>query len=76
MRYIERKNKIINDKYTKYVYEAFDIQNQEETKVKIPINFGECKNFDWNIGVIYGGSGTGKTTLLKEFGSLNVDLLK
>jgi len=73
MKYIERKNKIINDKYTEYVYEAFDIQNKEETSVKIPINFGECKMFDWNIGVIYGGSGTGKTTLLKEFGSLTVD---
>jgi len=68
MKYIERKNKIINDKYTEYVYEAFDIQNKEETSVKIPINFQECKTFDWNIGVIYGGSGTGKTTLLKEFG--------
>lgn len=73
MRYIERKNKIINDKYTEYVYEAFDIQNKEETSVKIPINFGECKTFDWNIGVIYGGSGTGKTTLLKEFGDLSSD---
>tara|TARA_R110000851_G_scaffold325893_1_gene494122 strand:- start:111 stop:1271 length:1161 start_codon:yes stop_codon:yes gene_type:complete len=73
MKYIERKNKIINDKYTEYVYEAFDIQNKEETIVKIPINFSECKTFNWNIGVIYGGSGTGKTTLLKEFGALTVD---
>lgn len=70
MKYIERKNKILKDKYTEYVCEAFDIQNTEETSVKIPINFAECKNFDWNIGVIYGGSGTGKTTLLKEFGEL------
>lgn len=73
MKHIELKNKIINDKYTEYVYDAFDIQNKEETTVKIPINFGECKTFDWNIGVIYGGSGTGKTTLLKEFGNLIVD---
>lgn len=71
MKYLERKNKIINDKYTEYVYEAFDIQNKEETSVKIPINFNECKEFEWNIGVIYGGSGTGKTTLLKEFGDLS-----
>jgi ABC-type lipoprotein export system ATPase subunit/GNAT superfamily N-acetyltransferase len=67
---IELKNKIINDKYTEYVYEAFDIQNKEETVVKIPINFSECKTFNWSIGVIYGGSGTGKTTLLKQFGNL------
>lgn len=71
MKYLERKNKIINDKYTEYIYEAFDIQNKEETSVKIPMNFGECKKFEWNIGVIYGGSGTGKTTLLKEFGKLS-----
>jgi ABC-type lipoprotein export system ATPase subunit/GNAT superfamily N-acetyltransferase len=67
---IELKNKIINDKYTEYIYEAFDIQNKEETIVKIPINFADCKTFDWSIGVIYGGSGTGKTTLLKQFGNL------
>jgi len=71
MRYIEKTNEILNDKYTEYVYEAFDIQNKEKTTVKIPINFEECKYFDWNIGVIYGGSGTGKTTLLKEFGDLS-----
>lgn len=73
MKYLEKKSKIINDKYTEYVYEAFDIQNREETSVKIPINFSECKTFKWNIGVIYGGSGTGKTTLLKEFGELTQD---
>lgn len=70
MKYIERNHKIINDKYTEYVYENFDIQNRENTSIKIPVNFAECKTFDWNIGVIYGGSGSGKTTLLKEFGSL------
>ena len=59
---IELKNKILNDKYTEYVYEAFDIQNQEETSVTIPMNLREAKNFDWNIGVILGGSGSGKTT--------------
>jgi len=73
MRYLTRTNKIINDKYTEYIYSAFDIQNKDETTVKIPINFEGAKQFDWNIGVIYGGSGTGKTTLLKEFGALKED---
>ena len=58
MKEIELKTSIINDKYTEYVYEAFDIQNKEHTSVKIPINFSDCKNFEWNIGVIYGGSGS------------------
>tara|TARA_R110001632_G_scaffold55161_4_gene135106 strand:- start:1031 stop:2215 length:1185 start_codon:yes stop_codon:yes gene_type:complete len=70
MKNIILKNKISQDKYTKYVFENFDIQNTEETKVEIPMNFAECKKFEWNIGVIYGGSGTGKTTLLKQFGSI------
>lgn len=67
---IELKSKIINDKYTEYVYETFDIQNREETSVSIPINLGEAKTFDWNIGVVLGGSGTGKTTILKKCGQL------
>lgn len=70
MKYIENRTKIVNDKYTEYVFDYFDINNKEETVVKIPMNFSECKTFEWNIGVIYGGSGTGKTTLLKQFGSL------
>lgn len=67
---IKLKSKIINDKYTDYVYKAFDIQDIEETSVSIPMNLGEAKNFDWNIGVILGGSGSGKTTILKKCGEL------
>jgi ABC-type taurine transport system ATPase subunit len=67
---IELKTKILNDKYTEYVYEAFDIQNREETSVCIPMNLGDAKNFDWNIGVILGGSGSGKTTILKKIGNV------
>lgn len=67
---IELKTKILNDKYTEYVYKAFDIQNREETSVSIPINLGEAKNFNWNIGVILGGSGSGKTTILKKMGDV------
>ena len=73
MKYIKKTSKIINDDYTQYVYDFFDIQNNNETTIKIPLNFQDCKTFDWNIGVIYGGSGTGKTTLLKEFGDLAID---
>jgi energy-coupling factor transporter ATP-binding protein EcfA2 len=67
---IELKSKIINDKYTDYVYESFDIQNREETSVSIPMSLGEAKTFDWNIGVILGSSGSGKTTILKKCGEL------
>ena len=67
---INLTHKINNDKYTEYIYEAFDIQNKEETSVCIDMDLKEAKNFDWNIGVILGGSGSGKTTILKKCGEL------
>lgn len=63
---IELKHNIINDKYTNYIYQAFDIQNKETSNVTIDANLEHLPN-DWNIGVVYGGSGTGKTTILKNF---------
>lgn len=65
------KNSIKNDRYTEYVYDKFDIQNREETEVNINFSLGEAKDFDWNIGVIYGSSGSGKTTILKKMGQLS-----
>lgn len=65
---IELRHKIQNDDYTNYIYEAFDIQNKEESVVVIENNIE--LDFDWNIGVIYGGSGCGKSTLLKTFGEI------
>jgi ABC-type lipoprotein export system ATPase subunit/predicted acetyltransferase len=68
---IKLKSSIKNDDYTKYVYDAFDIQNKEETEVEVSFNLSEAKDFDWNIGVIYGSSGSGKTTILKIIGELS-----
>jgi ABC-type lipoprotein export system ATPase subunit/GNAT superfamily N-acetyltransferase len=68
---IKLKSSIKNDDYTNYVYEAFDIQNKEETEVEVSFNLSEAKNFDWNIGVIHGSSGSGKTTILKRMGELS-----
>jgi ABC-type lipoprotein export system ATPase subunit len=68
MKNIKLNHKIVNDKYTEYLYEAFDIQNKEESNVEIQNNIS--LNFEWQIGVIYGGSGTGKSTLLKNFGDI------
>lgn len=67
---LELKSKILNDKYTEYIYESFDIQNREETTVSIPLNLGEAKTFDWNIGIIVGNSGSGKTTILNQLGNI------
>jgi ABC-type lipoprotein export system ATPase subunit/GNAT superfamily N-acetyltransferase len=70
MNSIELTSKINNDKYTEYVYDVYDIQNREETSVSIPMNLEGIHLFDWNIGVILGSSGSGKTTILKNLGEL------
>ena len=67
---IKLTSKIQNDKYTEYVYDAFDIQNQNETEVEINFDLSEAKEFDWNIGVIYGSSGSGKTSILSKLGKI------
>lgn len=68
---LELNCKINNDNYTDYVYEAFDIQDREITKTIVEFNLGEAKDFDWNIGVIIGGSGSGKSTILKRLGDIS-----
>ena len=72
MAVIKLKSEIKNDNYTEYVYNAFDIQDRNLTEVEVSFSLGEAKSFDWNIGVIYGGSGSGKTTILKQMGEVAV----
>lgn len=67
---IELKSKIKKDKYTQYVYDTLDVKESEESIVEVEFSLGEAKNFDWNIGVIYGGSGSGKSTILKRMGEI------
>ena len=53
------------------MYDAFDIQNKEDTEVNISFDLSDAKSFKWNIGVIYGSSGSGKTSILKRMGELS-----
>jgi len=69
---INLTHKINNDKYTEYIYEAFDIQNKSESNVIVEANLENLPK-DWNIGVVYGGSGTGKTTILKNYFKKEMD---
>lgn len=68
MSVIKLTHNIENDKYTDYIYNAFDIQNTEQSIVEIPYDLSEGKTFDWNIGLIYGPSGCGKSTILNRLG--------
>lgn len=70
MNNIELKSNIINDKYTEYVYNSFDIQNNLETITNIQYDLSKINTFDWNIGVIIGNSGSGKSTILKSIGEI------
>ena len=67
---IKLSHKIKNDEYTEYVYNTFDIQDREQTSVTIPMKIGDLDKFEWNIGVIYGGSGSGKSTILNQLGGV------
>lgn len=69
---INLTHKINNDKYTDYIYDAFDIQNKEESNVIVEANLEHLPK-DWNIGVVYGGSGSGKTTILKNYFKKEMD---
>lgn len=66
------ENNILTDKYTEYLCDNYDIQNREKTKVSIPmINIEELNAIsDWNILLIIGQSGSGKTTILKALGEV------
>ena len=68
MKKILLKSKILNDKYTEYVYDTFEIQNRNETSVSILYDISKINYFEWNIGVVLGSSGSGKTTILKSLG--------
>ena len=68
------KSEILNDKYTQYLYDNFDIQNNQMTITEVPIpsksDMDEMKASKWNIMLICGKSGSGKSTILKEIGDV------
>jgi ABC-type lipoprotein export system ATPase subunit len=68
MKKIELINSTENNEYTRYVCDVFDIQDVSKTKEVIAYDAESIFSTKWNIGVIYGGSGSGKTTILKDLG--------
>ena len=64
---IELISTVLEDNYTSYLNEKYDLQVTSEHKTIIPmINEEELNSFQWNIGLICGNSGSGKSTILKN----------
>lgn len=57
------------DEYTSYIQEAFDLKVGDVSKVCIPNNLRIESLGEWNIGIICGASGSGKSTILKHLAS-------
>lgn len=70
MDYIKLRTSLVEDEYIKYVKDAYDIVPSQYIETSIPkINIDELNSFEWNIGLICGESGSGKSTILKnQFG--------
>lgn len=72
MNIIELTNVIEHNPYTDYVIKTYDLQIKDKSIIEIPFfNKEELNTFDWNIGLICGNSGSGKSTILKRLGELN-----
>ena len=56
------------DKYTDYIETTFDYVVKDRNVVDIPFNLRIEKLGEWNIGLIVGASGSGKSTILKKLG--------
>lgn len=67
---ITLESKIENDSYTQFLFDNYDIQNREKTVTEVPIPSKEdvelMNKDNWNILLICGKSGSGKSTILRE----------
>lgn len=60
------RSNVKKDEYTRYIQEAFDLKVGDVSKVCIPNNLRIESLGKWNIGIICGASGSGKSTILKH----------
>lgn len=60
------KSEVKKDEYTNYIQDTFDLKVGDVSKVCIPNKLNIDSFKDWNIGVICGASGSGKSTILKH----------
>lgn len=67
---IELSSEVKKDVYTDYIQEHYDLSIEDVITEKIPFNFRLDKLGDWNIGLICGGSGSGKSTIMNKLGKV------
>ena len=64
------ESNIVLDKYCQFLFDNYDIQNREKTVTEVPIpskeDIEEMNKDNWNILLICGKSGSGKSTILRE----------
>ena len=64
---------IVVDNYTEYVCDKYDLQTRSHITTEIPmIDEEDLSTFTWNIGLICGNSGSGKSTVLNKLGNPSV----
>lgn len=60
------RSNVNKDEYTDYIQEHFDLTVQDTCKVMVPrLNTSRLPS-KWNIGVVCGASGSGKSTILRD----------
>ena len=68
------ESKIVNDNFTQYLYDNYDVQNRDITTTEVPLpsheDMEEMNSSHWNIMLICGKSGSGKSTILREIGNV------
>lgn len=67
---IELTSKVLRDKYTDYVQEHYDLSVEDVISTKIPFNFNVDAIGNWSIGLVCGGSGSGKSTIMSRLGRI------
>lgn len=61
------KSEVTKDMYTDYIQDHFDLKVGSVSKVCVPMKIDKSIfNEKWNIGVICGASGSGKSTILRK----------
>lgn len=61
-------SEVVRDKYTDYVRDAYDLDIGERNAVEIPVNFNPDTMTGWNVGLICGASGSGKSVIINRLG--------